>query len=73
MLNVCPECGEVNLCDTCTELFDREAEAMQAIAEEDCCAVAADKFLANLGTGLSATMLQDNRLNIASGEDVCLY
>ena len=68
MLNVCPECGEVNLCDTCTALFDREAEAMQAIAEEDCCAVAADKFL----EGLSASSLQDVRVNIGSGEDVCL-
>ena len=65
MLNVCPEFGEVNLCDTCTELFDLEAKAMQAIAEEDCCAVAADRFLAGLST---ASM----KINIASGEDVCL-
>jgi len=67
MMNVCPECGEVNLCDTCTDLFDREAEAMQAIAEEDCCAVAADKFLAELSGGSI-----NNRINIGSGEDVCL-
>lgn len=63
-LNVCPECGEVNICNTCAELFDLEAEAMQCIAEEDCCAVAADKFLAGLST---------NKINISSGEDVCLY
>jgi hypothetical protein len=61
-MNVCPECGEMNLCDTCADLFDREAEAMQCMEEEDCCAVAADKFLAGLST----------KINIGSGEDVCL-
>lgn len=67
-LNVCPECGEVSLCDTCTELFDREAEDALALAEEDCCAVAADNFLAGL-----STPMYDPRINIGSGEDVCLY
>lgn len=62
-MNVCPECGENAICDVCSDLFDREAEAMQAMAEEDCCAVAADKFLAGLST----------KINIGSGEDVCLY
>jgi hypothetical protein len=63
-MNVCPECGEMNLCDTCTDLFDREAEAMQCMEEEDCCAVAADKFLEGLSTS--------SKLFIGSGEDVCL-
>lgn len=67
-LNVCPECGETSLCETCADLFDREAEAMQCIAEEDCCSLAADNFLA----GLSTTTFQDGRINIGSGEDVCL-
>jgi hypothetical protein len=66
MFNVCPECGEANLCDTCIDLFDREAEAMQAMMEEDCCSIAADKFLAGLSTPAA-------KINIASGEDVCLF
>ena len=26
--NVCPECGEHSICDTCSRLFDEEVESM---------------------------------------------
>ena len=52
--NVCPECGEYTICDTCSRLFDEEAEAMYYMDIE----ARAEEII--------------TKVNIGSGEDVCL-
>ena len=52
--NVCPECGEHSICDTCARLFDEEIEALYYMDVE---AQAREAI---------------NKINIGSGEDVCL-
>lgn len=52
--NVCPECGEHSICETCARLFDMEVESMYYMDIEK----EAQEVL--------------TKINIGSGEDVCL-
>lgn len=52
--NVCPECGEHSICETCARLFDEEVESMYYMDIEAC----AEEII--------------TKVNIGSGEDVCL-
>lgn len=61
MPNVCPECGEYTVCDTCQRLFDEEAWVLAL--ENDIEKQAMDELL-RIG--------EDSKINIGSGEDVCL-
>jgi hypothetical protein len=61
MPNVCPECGEYTVCDTCQRLFDEEAWVLAL--ENDIEKQAMEELL---------RISEDSRINIGSGEDVCL-
>lgn len=62
MPNVCPECGEYTICETCQRLFDEEAYVLAL--EHDIEKQAMDELI--------AIAHMDKRVNISSGEDVCL-
>lgn len=55
MPNVCPECGEYTICETCQRLFDEEAYVL-----------ALEYDIERLA------MAEIQKINISSGEDVCL-
>lgn len=61
MPNVCPECEEYTICDICQRLFDEEAWVLAL--ENDIEQQAMDELL-RIG--------EDSKINISSGEDVCL-
>jgi hypothetical protein len=60
MPNVCPECGEYTICNVCQRLFDEEAYVMAL--ENDIEKQAMDELL----------RIGEAKINIGSGEDVCL-